>query len=225
VSENEHLHKDILQKTLEVEKLAEAISKLRLYDNPELEFAIDARHMKDVKIKELELDLKSLKDEKMKLEIDSKVTLERYSDLKEKYKEALNEISIVKSHDSQEISSLELKIENLMKQLDYISKENKDMRLTDEKCRHELNNLKKLKEKYEEKYHKLKEEKSYHIKKISDLENELRIITLQKNAEFTETRKDEEIKKNRIQQKNKIFEDMQNKILSYKKDLELQRKK
>jgi hypothetical protein len=205
--------------------MAEAISKLRLYDNPELEFAIDSRHMKDVKIKQLELDIKSLKDEKMKLEIDSKVTLERYLDLKEKYKETLNDISLLKSHDSQEINCLELKIENLIKQLDFISKENKDMRLTDEKCRHELNNLKKSKEKYEEKYHKLKEEKIYHIKRISDLENELKIITLQKNVEFSDIRKDEEIKKNRIQQKNKIFEEMQIKILSYKKDLELQRKK
>jgi hypothetical protein len=53
----------------------------------------------------------------------------------------------------------------------------------------------------------------------SEIENKL------KNVEFSDIRKDEEIKKNRIQQKNKIFEEMQIKILSYKKDLELQRKK
>lgn len=225
MNESEQLHKEILQKQLEVDKLTEAISKLKIFQNPELELALENRHAKDYKIKELEAEIKYIKDEKQKMEIEHRITLERFNDLKSKNEEITNELNFIRTKESDAVNTLEAKIEKLSNELDYISKENKVMRLIDEKCRNEINNANKLKDKYEFKYRKYKDENQILSQKNSELENNFRMLIVERNNDTISQKREEEAKKNKVEAKQKLLEDMQNRILNYKKDLKKQRNK
>jgi hypothetical protein len=223
IQENDLYQKQLAQKNMEVDKLTEAISKLRLFDNPGLELAIDARKNKDSRIRELEYLLKQNIEDKQKLEVDNRVMAERFNEIRKNNDDVISELNFIKSRESEQVSQLESKIEKLENQLQFISKENQSLRLTDEKCRHEMTQLNKLKEKYEEKYNKKKDINLELFQKVNELENELKIVLLEKSYENQEKKKDDNDKKTKIEAKHKIFEDMQSKISSYRKELIKQR--
>lgn len=205
IVEYDQQSKELAQKQLEVDKLNEAISKLRLFDNPGVGIALETKYVKDNKIRELEIELRTTRDDRIRMEIEHKVFAERYNDLKKVYDDVSSELSFVKARESEEVNKLEEKIEKLVKELEFISKENKHFRLTDEKCRYEMNALQKLKEKYENKYHNLKESNKENIQKINNLENDLKAIIYMKNNDDSDKKKEEMNKKVKVEAKHKVI--------------------
>ena len=91
VNQNDTLDQHINQKCLEIDKLTQAITRLRLFDNPDMEFVIDNRKNKDQKIRELEFDYKTLNEDKIKIQTEYKIMMERFNEFKKQYSEAAKE--------------------------------------------------------------------------------------------------------------------------------------
>jgi chromosome segregation ATPase len=224
VNQNDTLDQHISQKCLEIDKLTQAITRLRLFDNPDMEFVIDNRKNKDQKIRELEFDYKTLNEDKIKIQTEYKIMMERFNEFKKQNEDLEQQLAFVKLRESEQIANLERKIANLEKQLDYVGKENTSLRMTDERFRRELAQVNKEKEKLEEKYIKKKQELNEMKLKCNEYEFQVRKI---QNEKLDESRRTEEERlkremtshKNNNGEKQKVFEDLHRKIQFFKQQM------
>jgi chromosome segregation ATPase len=224
VNQNDTLDQHISQKCLEIDKLTQAITRLRLFDNPDMEFVIDNRKNKDQKIRELEFDYKTLNEDKIKIQTEYKIMMERFNEFKKQNEDLEQQLAFVKLRESEQIANLERKIANLEKQLDYVGKENTSLRMTDERFRRELAQVNKEKEKLEEKYIKKKQELNEMRLKCNEYEFQVRKIQSEKLDESRRT-EEERLKreitshKNNNGEKQKVFEDLHRKIQFFKQQM------
>ncbi len=217
--DNESLHKELLQKDFEIERLKDAITKLKLFENPGVEAFMESKYAKDNKIKELEYEIKNLLKEKGEMQVEN-----RYLDEKAKeYKNTINEVDFNRNRESENIKVLESKIEKLSNELEFISRENRNMRITDEKYRSELNIVKQHKEKFENKYIKKKEEIQGLKIKLSELDGIINQIKKEEEFKLFDNKKKDDEKRKKIDKKQKVISEMQNRILDYKRDIQKQR--
>ena len=157
VNENDNYQNQICQKSLEIDKLTQAITRLRLFDNPDVEFTLENRKNKDQRIHELEFENKNLTEEKIKIATEYRLLIERFNEFKSQNDDLSKELSFSKMRETEQINVLEQKIHNLELQLESIGKENSSLRLTDEKYRRELQILTNEKDTYQMKYQKKKD--------------------------------------------------------------------
>ena len=224
VNQNDTLDQHISQKCLEIDKLTQAITRLRLFDNPDMEFVIDNRKNKDQKIRELEFDYKTLNEDKIKIQTEYKIMMERFNEFKKQNEDLEQQLAFVKLRESEQIANLERKIANLEKQLDYVGKENTSLRMTDERFRRELAQVNKEKEKLEEKYIKKKQELNEMKLKCNEYEFQVKKIQSEKLDESRRT-EEERLKREMISHKNnngekqKVFEDLHRKIQFFKQQM------
>jgi chromosome segregation ATPase len=224
VNQNDTLDQHISQKCLEIDKLTQAITRLRLFDNPDMEFVIDNRKNKDQKIRELEFDYKTLNEDKIKIQTEYKIMMERFNEFKKQNEDLEQQLAFVKLRESEQIANLERKIANLEKQLDYVGKENTSLRMTDERFRRELAQVNKEKEKLEEKYIKKKQELNEMKLKCNEYEFQIKKIQSEKLDESRRT-EEERFKREMISHKNnngekqKVFEDLHRKIQFFKQQM------
>lgn len=214
------LHKQLAQKSLEVESLTEAISKLKLFEpNSTIEFALESKRSCSVKISELEYSYKCLQREKQQLEINYHVLNERFNDIKTKYDDLVKEWEHMDRIGTEKVNDLEVKISKLEGELTVMNKENKTLRLSEERLRLEHNTLLKLKEKYEEKYYKKKELVSNLTARMNEMEREFKEILTSRETEEIIRRSEEDNKKIKTETKNKILEEMNSRIEMYRKEM------
>ena len=224
VNQNDTLDQHISQKCFEIDKLTQAITRLRLFDNPDMEFVIDNRKNKDQKIRELEFDYKTLNEDKIKIQTEYKIMMERFNEFKKQNEDLEQQLAFVKLRESEQIANLERKIANLEKQLDYVGKENTSLRMTDERFRRELAQVNKEKEKLEEKYIKKKQELNEMKLKCNEYEFQVKKIQSEKLDESRRT-EEERLKREMISHKNnngekqKVFEDLHRKIQFFKQQM------
>ena len=224
VNQNDTLDQHINQKCLEIDKLTQAITRLRLFDNPDMEFVIDNRKNKDQKIRELEFDYKTLNEDKIKIQTEYKIMMERFNEFKKQNEDLEQQLAFVKLRESEQIANLERKIANLEKQLDYVGKENTSLRMTDERFRRELAQVNKDKEKLEEKYIKKKQELNEMKLKCNEYEFQVRKIQSEKLDESRRTEEERlkrEMNSHKINngEKQKVFEDLHRKIQFFKQQM------
>ena len=224
VNQNDTLDQHISQKCLEIDKLTQAITRLRLFDNPDMEFVIDNRKNKDQKIRELEFDYKTLNEDKIKIQTEYKIMMERFNEFKKQNEDLEQQLAFVKLRESEQIANLERKIANLEKQLDYVGKENTSLRMTDERFRRELTQVNKEKEKIEEKYTKKKQELNDMKLKCNEYEFQIRKIQSEKLDESRRTeeerlKREMNLHKNNNGGKQKVFEDLHRKIQFFKQQM------
>ena len=77
INNNNSYENEIINKNLQVEQLSETITRLRLFDNPEVDFTIDYKKNKDQKIQELVFNNQNLNDDNIKLIMENKFLNER----------------------------------------------------------------------------------------------------------------------------------------------------
>lgn len=181
--------------------------------------------MQETKIKELESENKAISNDKQKLEVEFRVIQERHAELKKTYEIESQENKFMRIKHNEEISNIESKFDKMSKQIESLNYENSNLRMNEEKLRIENINLDKQKESFREKYQDYKNRYKMMSSKLVDLEGEFRNFLYQKDQETYEKRKDEEIKKQRIDSKQKILEDFQSKINGYKCQLMMNRNK
>ncbi len=219
INNNNSYEKEIINKNLQVEQLSETITRLRLFDNPEVDFTIDYKKNKDQKIQELVFNNQNLNDDNIKLIMENKFLNERLmNEIKDK-EDLGKDLNYSKLRENEQISLLENKIQNLENQLNTISKENMTLRMNDEKNLRELNILKKEKDNFSDKLKKKKEQLNQLSNKYKLLEEKSRQLELEKQINQDSIKKINNTKNNN----NKIFNDLYNKIQLYKSQIHNQR--
>ena len=173
------------------------------------------------KIKDLENNYDIIKMEKTKYEVDYKVLLSKYEEIKEKYdKMNFEYINNKQMHDN-ELYNIDNKINNLSKEIERLQIENSDLRKDNEKQRNILNLLNSERDMYKEKFEDKKYENDLLNKKIFEVEKVYNDIIKEKEYErYYKMQKEENYKnnKNRNEVKNKIAQELQSKIQQYRRE-------
>ena len=223
VNENDNYQNQLCQKSLEIDKLTQAITRLRLFDNPDVEFTLEYRKNKDQRIQELEFENKNLTEEKIKLSTEHRILIERFNEFKSQNDDLSKELNFSKMRENEQINVLEDKIRNLELQLDSIGRENNSLRLTDEKFRRELQLITKEKETYLNKYQKKKDQLNQLSQRYNELDMQYKRIQLDYQGLLTAQNMKEEHKVQKDNGKQKVFNDLYRKIQLFKTQMKTKR--
>lgn len=223
VNENDNYQNQLCQKSLEIDKLTQAITRLRLFDNPDVEFTLENRKNKDQRIQELEFENKNLTEEKIKLSTEHRILIERFNEFKSQNDDLSKELNFSKMRENEQINVLEDKIRNLELQLDSIGRENNSLRLTDEKFRRELQLITKEKETYLNKYQKKKDQLNQLSQRYNELDMQYKRIQLEYQGLLTAQNMKEEHKVQKDNGKQKVFNDLYRKIQLFKTQMKTKR--
>ena len=223
VNENDNYQNQLCQKSLEIDKLTQAITRLRLFDNPDVEFTLENRKNKDQRIQELEFENKNLTEEKIKLSTEHRILIERFNEFKSQNDDLSKELNFSKMRENEQINVLEDKIRNLELQLDSIGRENNSLRLTDEKFRRELQLITKEKETYLNKYQKKKDQLNQLSQRYNELDMQYKRIQLDYQGLLNAQNMKEEHKVQKDNGKQKVFNDLYRKIQLFKTQMKTKR--
>ena len=94
-SENERLNQERIQFKLDLEKANESLSRSKLQEQSAVD-QLNIRFVLENKIKDLENENRSIRDEKQRYEIDFKVLQERHLELKKNFDANENELNFIK---------------------------------------------------------------------------------------------------------------------------------
>jgi len=150
-AENEKLTQERIQMKNEIEKLTENSSKIKTQEHTLVE-QLNLRFITENRIRDLELENRTLREEKQKYEVDYKVLLERHSEMKKLYEQNENELNFLKVKQSEEVSNIEIKLDKMAKEIEFQQRDNNQLRLAEERMRQEISNLEKQRDNYREKY-------------------------------------------------------------------------
>jgi hypothetical protein len=219
INNNDSYEKELLNRNLQVNQLTEAITRLRLFDNPEVDFTIENRKNKDQKIQELAFQNKNLNDDNIKLVTENKILNEKLMNVMKEKDDLCKELNYCKQRENEQINLLEDKIQNLENQLNSISKENISLRLTDEKYLREIELIRKEKENFANKLTKKKDQLNELSIKYNSLEEKCRQLEFEKQL-------NQNVVKDTVQKDNnkkEIFNDLYNKIQLFKSQVKNRR--
>ena len=212
-------NEQILQEKNKIEKelktALETIEKNKLKETS-LEQYYNERLMLQNKMRDNETELRKTQEEKSKYEIDFKVLQARFSELQIKNEKLNEEYNEGKKKHNDEINKIEEKIDILMKEIEKLQKENSNLRLDNEKKINDINNISIQRDNYKEKFDEEKKKNELLCEKIGEIENEFRNLQNDKNEEMMNKYRNQEIKKNRNETKNKIISELQSRIQNYK---------
>ena len=189
-----------------------------------LEKNCNERFMLECKIKELENSYNLLQKEKMQYEVDFKVLLSKYDEIKEKYEKSNYELMNNKQMHDNELYSIDNKINILSKEVERLQMENSELRHENEKYRESYNLITSERDMYKDKLEDEKYKNDILNKKIFDVENGYNQMMREKEYEsYYGRNKEENHKNNKSETKKQIAQVLQNKIQQYRRE-RLQRK-
>ena len=170
------------------------------------------------KIADDEKEYKRMKEEKEKYEIEYKVLDAKYNELKNNYDIMYNDYNNIKIGHDEKFNLIENKIDNLLKEIEKLQKENNILRNENERQRIEINAISTQRDDFKEKYNEQKNRNDLLSNKIGEIENEFKYIKKEKMNEEYLKLKCEENKKNRNENKMRIVNELQNKIQKYRQE-------
>ena len=124
VNLNESYQAEIAQKDLQITQLTEAITRLRLFDNPDAEYTIECRANKYQRMRELEFDNKKLIEANAKFESERKILEDKVNELQRQNDNLNKELEFTKIQEGNQITEMEHKIQEMEKEVANIQREN-----------------------------------------------------------------------------------------------------
>ena len=189
-----------------------------------LQKSFNERYLLQNKLKDLESNYNTVQKEKTQYEVDYKVLLSKYEEIKDKYEKCNYELLNIKQMHDNELYNIDGKINNLSREVEKLQMENTELRQDNEKQRNTLNLLTSERDKYKEKFEEKKYENDLLNKKIFEVESGYNEMMRQKEHERYYKRQKEENYRNKNETKNKIAQELQSKIQQYRRE-RLQNKK
>ena len=158
IDKNNELENEVNHKDYQKEKLNEIITRLKLYENQEVEFKIINNKTKDEVLNEIEHNVKIQKDINNKLIKDKKILEEKIKLLIEDNNDINRNIIINNERDNKIMNELEEKIQKLEKGIKNLNEENNILYMNNSKMEKEIQIINEEKNSYEIKYNNIKEE-------------------------------------------------------------------
>ncbi len=159
------------------------------------------------------------------MEVENRITLDRYQEMKIKNDELNQEINFTKLRHSETISNLESKINQVRESYEVVRIENKTIKSSDDKLKYELSAVKLERDNFEEKYIKTKQAKEDYAKKASQFEFQIKALIMEKDMIINDKRRQEEERRIKNEMKSQCIEQMRNHIHSFKSELMRSRSK
>ena len=158
IDKNNELENDVKHKEYQKEKLNEIITRLKLYENQDVEYKIINNKTKDEVLNEIEHNVKIQKDINNKLIKDKKILEEKIKLLIEDNNDINRNIIINNERENKIMNELEEKIQKLENGIKNLNEENNILYLNNSKLERELEMMNEEKNSYEVKYNKIKED-------------------------------------------------------------------
>jgi len=170
------------------------------------------------KLKELENNYNLLQKEKTQYEVDFKVLLSKYDEIKDKYEKCNYELMNNKRINDSELYNIDNKINTLSKEVEKLRIENSELRQNNERTQTSLNLMCSERDMFREKFEDEKYKNEILNKKIFEVENGYNQVMKEKEYERFYQRQKEENHRNKSETKNKIAQELQNKIQKYRRE-------
>ena len=142
-------------KQKELDKIKEDTIKGKITENNMADH-YNYKFAAETKIRELEQENRKNYEEKQRFEIDYRVLVERHNELKKNQMATEVELNLLKTKQNEELILLETKLVKMTQELDFIQRENNNLRINEERLRAEISNLEKQRDNFSDKYHDYK---------------------------------------------------------------------
>ena len=215
VSENEQLNQTNISLCNQVNNLKKNLSELENNEN----CLIDTLNIKienEKKLNQAQYDLSNLKMMKSQIERDYQILFDKYNKLQIKNEKDVECINYLQEEQEKKMNEIEEKVTSLLNEIDYLRKENLDLKKENENIRNvyqqnyiESQNLQNI----------FMDEKCKNDKLIIEIENVKRNLNkckLNYNNEELWNKNNEEKKKNQSLNKIKLINELQQKIQNYR---------
>ena len=223
ISRNNDIEKDINHKDYQINKLKEIISRLRLYENPDMDYKIVNNKSKEEVLHEIEFNIKTCNEENIKLNNEKKILEEKIKDIIEN-KNKLNRNNLLQNEQNNRIiNQMEEKIKILEKEINDLSNENNLLDANNQRNEKEIEKLFNERNNIENKYNKKKDEFDKLQKDFNILSKRYQQLIYQNNRNII---MEQNIKnnKNRVKKLNEdAINEMYNKIQILKSQVKQER--
>ena len=183
-----------------------------------LQKSFNERYLLQNKLKDLESNYDLIQKEKMQYEINYKVLLSKYEEIKEKYDKINYDLMNNRQMHDNELYNIDNKINLLSKDVERLQMENTELRQENEKQRNNLNLIISERDMYKEKFEDKKYENNLLNKKIYEVENGFNEMMKKNEYERYYKRSKEDNNRNKNETKTKIAQELQSKIQKYRRE-------
>ena len=225
IDKNNELENEVNHKDYQKEKLNEIITRLKLYENQEVEYKIINNKTKDEVLNEIEHNVKIQKDINNKLIKDKKILEEKIKLLIEDNNDINRNIIINNERENKIMNELEEKIQKLEKGIKNLNEENNIFYLNNSKMEKEIQIINEEKNSYEIKYNNIKEEFDKLQFSFNNIYNKYQYMLIDSQKKSV---KREILKRNKSEKKMKtnktLINELYNKIQILKSKVKNERK-
>ena len=216
VNENEELENKInkLQEIIKEMNIKEERNKMNEIN---IEKILNEKNNINIKYEENKKELNTLKEEKDYYEVEYKVLIKEFNELKNNYDIILNENNKIKINNDEQLNSVEEKVDNLLNEIDKLRNENNILRKENENQRNNINEINNENALYKEQINEIKKENEIMNIKYNELMKEFDEFKKEKINDDLLKYKYEENKRIKNENKMKIVNELQNKIQNYRK--------
>ena len=225
IERNNELENDINHKEYQKEKLNEILTRLKLYENQDVEYKIINNKTKEEVLIEVEHNIKIQKEANNKLIKDKKILEEKIKLLIENNNDINRNISINNERENKIMNELEEKLQKLEKGIQLLNDENKILYINNSKMEKEIQNINESKNNYEIEYNKIKAEFDKLQFSFNNLYKKYQHMLIESNKKSV---KKEILKRNKSERKLKanksLINELYNKIQILKSKVKNDRK-
>ena len=223
ISRNNDIEKDINHKDFQINKLNEIIARLRLYENPDMDYKIRNNKTKEEILHEIEFNIKICNEENNKLNTEKKILKEKIKDIIENKNNLNRNILLKNEQNNNVINKMDEKIKILEKEINNLANENNLLHLNNQKSEKDMEKLFIERNNIENKYNKKKEEFDKLKNDYNNLSKKYQQLLYENNRNiiYKNKKKDSE-NKNKKNNQNAINE-MYNKIQILKSKVQQER--
>ena len=223
ISRNNDIEKDINHKDFQINKLNEIIARLRLYENPDMDYKIRNNKTKDEILYELEFNIKVCNEESMKLSNEKKILEEKLKQIINNKNELNKNLILNNDLNNKMVNEMEDKIKLLEKEINNLNNENNILNINNQRDENDIKKLIDERNNIENKYIKKKEE-------FDKLQYDYSNLNRKYQQLLNENKKKEIMEQNKIREKSIIkksnkdaIEEMYNKIQILKSQVKQER--
>ena len=213
--ENDKLNKENLYLSKLVDTTNNKIAQIKFKENQMIE-NINQKMLSEERLKNLENELNKLRDIKNKNDYEHQRLIFCYNDLKDKNECDERQILLLQKAQDNKVTEIENKLTNMLLELENLKKENLNLRSENEDLRKNIEKVKFQKDNLKEKYTKEKVDNDVLLKEISDIKNQFEQYKNDLYEQEMRKLQEEQIRKNRIESKIKLVNELQKRIKNYR---------
>lgn len=214
-AENDKLHKENLNYRFQIEKTNNIITQVKAREAQIMD-NINQRLVIENKMRDTDYELKTIRDKYSELQIQYNLLHNNYDGLVVQKEKSQNDLNMLSKIQNEKIMEIELKLNAMAHEIDSLRKENDSLRMETERYRNALKEVEKGRDEFKDKYHEQKCRNDLLEGKIVEITKEF--DKYKEDVEGSEIRrmKEEELKKEKIEAKKSLVNELQRKINDYK---------